>query len=91
MLEKIKKDLRIKNTTAFDDEVTDLISAAKADLLLSGISELKILDTDPLIIRAISLYAKANFGKDNPDSEKYQKAYDSLKTHLCLSTEYAEG
>jgi uncharacterized phage protein (predicted DNA packaging) len=91
MLDKIKEALRIKNTTAFDSEITDLISAAKADLVLSGILESKISDTDPLIIRSIILYAKSHFGIDNTESEKYQAAYNSLKTHLCLSSEYTEA
>ena len=45
---------------------------------------------DPLIKRAISLYAKAHFGLDNADSEKYMAAFTSLKTHLTLSAEYTE-
>jgi hypothetical protein len=87
MLEKIKLALRIKSS-AYDAEITDLIGGAKAELKLSGILESKIIDTDVLIIRAVTLYCRAHFGLDNPDSEKYQAAYNSLKTHLCLSTEY---
>ena len=87
MLEKIKLALRIK-TTAFDIELGDLIAAAKADLILSGVLTAKVTDADVLIIRAVILYVKSHFGLDNADSEKYQLAYDSLKNHLCLSTEY---
>lgn len=87
MLEKIRLALRIKNES-FNSEIAGLIEAAKADLKLSGVN--KISDTDALIIRAVTLYCKAHFGLNNGDSEKYQKAYDSLKNHLCLSTEYTE-
>ena len=90
MLQKIKLRLRIKNAS-FDSEVADLIAEAKQDLILSGVLESKVIDTDPLIKRAVYLYAKANFGLDNADSEKYMEAFTSLKKHLTLSAEYTEG
>ena len=83
-----KTALRISSaTTAYDTEVTDLISSAKADLALSGV--LVASDTDTLIKRAILTYVKANFGWNNPDAEKLQQSYEMLKNHLALSTEYA--
>lgn len=88
LLDDIKKVLRISNT-AYDTEVNDLIDAAKADLGLSGILSDHILDSDPLIRRAITVYVKANFGWANPDAEKLQQSYDMLKQHLTLSTDYA--
>ena len=92
LIDDLKQTLRI-STTALDTEVIDIIESAKADLILSGIIKSKteedVIDGfDSLIKRAIIFYCKANFGLDNPDSEKYQLAYDSLKTHLCLSQEY---
>lgn len=96
LIDDIKQALRI-TTYSLNIEVQDLIDSAQADLILSGILKSKteqnmdidiINEYDPLIKRAIILYAKANFGLDNTDSEKYQKAYDSLKTHLALSQEY---
>ncbi|MGG3456054.1 head-tail connector protein [Paenibacillus rhizolycopersici] len=91
MLEKIKKALRISNA-AFDEEVTDLISAAQHDLELSGvIHEKAVSEDDSLIVRAVTVYCKANFGFDNPDAEKLQESYVMIKTHLTLSAEYTEG
>lgn len=87
MLEKVKQAMRVKSIE-LDDEIADLISAAKADLSLSGVK--KIADNDALIIRAVILYCKSHFGLNNPDSDKYQRAYDSLKSHLCLSADYTE-
>lgn len=88
ILDDVKTALRISNT-AFDGEITDLISAARADLKLSGILESKVNDdTDPLIKRAITVYVKAHFGWNNPDAEKLQQSYDMLKMHLSLSQEY---
>ena len=87
MIEKIKQALRIKSN-AFDDELKDLITAAKLNLEICGIAKSKIIDTDPLIIQAVKTYCKANFGLDNKDSEKYQKSYDMIKTHLALCGDY---
>ena len=94
MLDKVKNALRVK-TAAFDDEIQDLIDACKADLRLVGVNVPE--DTpaegkeaaagDPLITRAIGLYAKANFGYSE-DSEKYRAAYDYLKCSLSLAGDY---
>lgn len=95
MLEKVKAALRVK-TTAFDGEIEGLIAASLADLRLVGVN---IPETeppaegeeptagDPLIERAIILYAKANFGYTD-DGEKYQRAYDYLKCSLSLAGDY---
>lgn len=83
------KDAIRENGTASDMEISDLISAAKADLRLSGVHSIKVDETDPLIKRAIILYCKANFGYDEK-SEKFEKSYISLKNHLALSAEYTE-
>ena len=89
MLEDVKRELRITNT-AYDQEVLDLIEAARADLHIPQIDPLKIVDTEPLIKRAIILYCKANFGLDNKDSEKYQAAYENLAERLSLSLLYKD-
>ena len=81
MLEKVKLALRIKNNK-LDDDITDLIDACKIDLSISGVK--KIDETDALVIQAVKLYCKANFGLDNKDSEKYQKSYDMLKNSMAL-------
>lgn len=88
ILDDCKLALRINNTV-FDNEINDLINASRQDLILSGIALLKANDdTDALIKRAITIYVKANFGFDNPDSERLQQSYNSLKTSLALSTDY---
>ena len=85
MLESTKLALRIKSS-AFDEEIIDLINSAKTDLRISGV--INIDKEDPLIQHAIKIYCKANFGLCNKDSEKYQKSYDMLKQHLTLCGEY---
>ena len=84
MLEQVKKALRIASS-AFDGELSDLIDACKMDLTLSGVAKLE--QSDPLIKRAITLYAKANYGFGE-DSEKFQRSYDLLKCSLCLAGDY---
>jgi len=88
----IKTTLRIStNNTAFDSEIAGLIAAARADLMLVGILPAKANDdNDPLIKRAITVYVKAHFGWNNPDSEKLQQSYEMLKRHLALSQEYTK-
>lgn len=91
MLSDIKDVLRVSGT-ATDTEISDIISAARQDLILSGVLVAKAnSDTDPLIKRAVSTYAKANFGWDNPESERFIESYHMLKSHLLLSTEYTVG
>ena len=92
ILNDIKTALRISiNSTAFDSEIADLIAAARADLILAGVLPAKANDdNDPLIKRAITVYAKANFGWNNPDAEKLQQSYVMLKCHLSLSQEYTK-
>lgn len=86
----IRRYLRI-NHTHLDAEITDLIGAARADLLLGGIKVAKVEDeNDALIKRAIVCYAKAEFGLDNADADKYRESYNMLKRHLMLSSEYIE-
>lgn len=86
----VRRYLRI-NHTRFDEEITDLIGAARADLLLGGILASKVEDeNDSLIKRAIVCYVKAEFGLDNTDAAKYHESYEMLKRHLMLSTEYTQ-
>ena len=84
MLEKVKLALRIK-TTKLDEEIQGLIDACLIDLSISGVRK---LEADPIIIRAVILYCKANFGLSNSDSEKYQNSYDLLKMSLKLCGDY---
>ena len=91
MLNKVKLALRV-TASAFVEEITDLIAAAKADLRLVGINVPESEEGspaeavgDPLIERAIILYAKAEFGYSGDDRERYRAAYDYLKCALSLA------
>lgn len=86
MVSRVKHSLRLDDEFEFDEEIVDLIEGCKADLKLSGVT--KITETDPLIVRAIITYCRANFDVSNKDYERYISSYDSLKAHLSLSSEY---
>lgn len=75
--------------TEIQIEIMQLARSAQADLMLGGIKKSKVENfNDPLINRALKLYVKAEFGLDNPDSEKYRDRYETLKKHLMMSSEY---
>lgn len=86
MLEKVKLALRIK-TTAFDSEIEDLISAALADLGIAGVTTLA--EEDPLVIRAVITYCKANFGEAD-EYDRLKAAYDEQKAQLQMATGYTD-
>ena len=91
MLQDIKDALRVSGND-LDTEIQDLIDAAKADLQLSGVHPSKIIDTDPLIKRAVVVYCKAHFGYEEPaQAELFLRSYLALKAHLALSKEYTEA
>ena len=85
LIDDIKKSLRV-TSASFNTEITDLIAAGKLDLGLSGVDSL--VETDPLIKRALTIYCKAHFGYDNADADRLARAYDLLKSHLSISTDY---
>lgn len=84
LIDSVKSALRI-TTSDMDDDIKDLICAAKADLRISGVRV--ILDTDPLVIQAVKLYCKAHFG-DNDSNNKFLNAYQALKISMSLAGEF---
>lgn len=85
LIDDVKLALRV-TSTAFDAEIYDLIEASKTDLSIAGVDS--IIETDPLIKRAIITYCKAYFGYDNPDADRFAESYKSLKIHLAISSDY---
>jgi len=84
MLEKVKTALRIV-TDAYDNELYELIEAAKLDLGIAGV----ILPTslDSIATRAIITYCKTNFGIPD-DYDKLKRSYDEQKAQLSTATGY---
>lgn len=88
MLDDIKNVLRVSGTD-FDVELNDLIESARQELLLAGVhTALANSNSDALVKKAIMVYCKAEFGFDNQEADRFRKAFDSLKQHLTLSSQY---
>lgn len=86
LTEKVRAALRISSTSAkITEEIEDCIGACKVDLQNDGVKVIN--ETDKLIIRAITLYCKAEFGFNN-NAEKFRQSYETLKMRLALSGEY---
>lgn len=89
LLEKVKFALRIDETD-HDDELQDLIAAAKREIVEVGVSPAKVTDTDELIIRACIVYCKANFGYDD-EKERFAMAFEKMLVKLSLLGAYKEA
>ena len=74
-LDKVKMGLRIK-TTAYDEELADLITAAQLDLGIAGVEV--PLTLDEIVTRAIITYCKMSFGLPE-DYDRLKKSYDEQR------------
>lgn len=89
LTEKMRATLRISNTgEAITAEINDVIEACKADLAAVGVE--KINETDALIVRAITLFCRAEFNF-NGKGEQYRQSYDLQKMSLSLDMDYNGG
>ena len=85
-LDKVKTALRI-NTTAYDDELADLIKAAQTDLGIAGVILPSSLDE--ISTRAIITYCKFQFGIPE-DADRLKRSYDEQKAQLVTATGYTD-
>lgn len=86
MLEKVKTALRIK-TDAYNDELADLIEAAKLDLGVAGVEVPEGLDA--LLSKAVITYCKMSFGIPE-DYDRLKASYDEQKAQLSNATGYTD-
>lgn len=84
MLTKVKTALRI-STNAYNEELADLIEAAKLDLGIAGV--IVPSEFDALVSKAIITYCKLSFGLPE-DYDKLKKSYDEQKAQLSMATGY---
>ena len=89
ILPAVRTSLRITSTD-YDDEISTLVAAAKADLKRGGVLLAKVDDTDPMIRVAIICYVKSAFGLDNDEADRYAAAYQSMLSALKLSADYGQ-
>ena len=85
-LDKVKMGLRIK-TSAYDEELADLIIAAQQDLGIAGVTVPSTLDE--IVTRAIVTYCKMSFGLPE-DYDRLKKSYDEQKAQLGTATGYTD-
>ena len=86
LLLEVKTALRI-TADAFDDELTDLIEAAKLDLQIAGV--VIPAELDAIVNRAIITYCKMNFGIPD-DYDRLKKSYDEQKAQLSTATGWTD-
>ena len=93
LLDACRAALRIPGfVNDYDEEISDVIEAARAELVAGGVSEAKANDdSDGRVRLAIKVYVKANFGMDNPDSEKLMRSFDCMLTSMSGDSAYNGG
>lgn len=93
LLDDAKVACRV-TSTAFNGEITDLISSALADMGITDIRADLLMNTDspePLIKQAVLTYCKMNFGLQRDDYyERLKASYDEQKAQLLMSSTYAD-
>lgn len=87
LLDKVKLSIKIDDDIQNED-IQETIDAVMADLKLCGVHESKIVETDPLILRAIKTFCKAEYSMDDKEAARYRQSYEMLRDHLCLSIDY---
>ena len=86
MLAKVKLALRL-TTTAYDNDLNDLISAARQDLGIAGVVLPSALDA--ICERAIITYCKLHFlGLSENEWDRLKASYDEQKAQLSMATGY---
>lgn len=86
LTEKIRNAIRISSKAEpITEEINDCIEACKRDLQQVGVKNLD--ESDALIVRAITIYCKAEFGYSEK-AQQFRQSYDSLKLALSLMEEY---
>lgn len=84
ILQAAKLALRI-TTTAFDDQISDLIDAALLDLETAGVTYVD--PNDALVRQAVITYVRMHFGE--PDEwDRLKASYDEQKAQMSTRTGY---
>lgn len=86
IIDKVKTALRV-STTAYDDEIQDLIDAAQIDLQIAGVIVPASLDA--IVTRAIITYCKMSFGIPD-DYDRLKASYDEQKAQLSTATGWTD-
>lgn len=87
MIDKVRNALRISVTDnqAINEELNDLIDAAKLDLGIAGVVVPQTVDS--IVTKAIITYCKMSFGLPE-DYDRLKRSYDEQKAQLSNATGY---
>ena len=88
LLQKCKNALGVTDPE-YDDEIQDLIDAAKADLGIAGVTK-NTVETDPLIRKAILTYVSMEWNIAAPEHGALVERYDTQKKQLMSATGYTD-
>ena len=86
LVAKAKTALRV-SSTAYDEQIDGLITAAKLDLGIAGVTLPEAIDS--LSRQAVKLYVKAYF-RITEDHDRLVAAYEKLKASLQMSTGHTD-
>lgn len=86
LLDAVRLALRI-STTAFDSEISDLISAAQLDLGVAGVVVPEVMDA--IVRLAVITYCRLHFGQPD-DYDRLKRSYDEQKAQLATCTGYTD-
>lgn len=94
LLDKVKVACRV-TSTAYDDELTDLISAAFADIGIADVKASLLVEDNilPLVQRAVITYCKLNFGFVQLEEHQYNRlkeSYDEQKAQMLMNSQYTD-
>jgi hypothetical protein len=84
MLASARMALRV-NTTAYDEQIIDLLNTALLDMGVAGV--VIPADVDALVKHAAITYVRLNFGQPE-DYERLKASYDEQKAQLATCTGY---
>ena len=91
LLDKVKVACRV-TTTAYDEELSDLICAGVRDIGITDVRQELLENVNqlpPLIQRAVITYCRLNFGQPD-DYDRLKRSYDEQKAQLLMSSAYTE-
>lgn len=94
LLDKVKVACRV-TSTAYDDELTDLIFAAFADIGIADVKASLLVEDNilPLVQRAVITYCKLNFGFVQLEEHQYNRlkeSYDEQKAQMLMNSQYTD-
>ena len=88
LLQKCKNALGVTDPE-YDDEIQDLIDAAKADLGIAGVTK-NTVETDPLIRKAILTYVSMEWNIAAPEHPALVERYNVQKGQMQSATGYTD-